>query len=346
MSRVSNVDGVQIYTSESITTLQTLASEKRFEVHPLPIVTFVADTNPNYTNICYVQCSFCAFCRKPNSPDAYHKSLDEMYVIFERARNQGATTVLLQGGLHEGVTIDYLESLVTLCRTNFPSLHPHFFSAPEISFAAKISNITVEEGLKRLFDAGLRTIPGGGAEILSDKVHSVISPGKLSPKEWLDVHRKAHAIGFKTTATMMYGHVETPVDIINHLSEIRSLQDETGGFSSFIPWSYKRDNNPLGKKVTSLASKESYFRLIAFSRIYLDNFPHIAASWFGEGKSAGVEALAFGADDFGGTIFDESVHRATGYVNTSSLQEVVSLIKKAGFIPAERNAMYQIIQTY
>ena len=340
MARLSKTDGVSALTSAPLPQLREKAQEIRKKLHSQDTVTFVLDTNPNYTNICDTACSFCAFYRKKSAPDAYHKSVEQVMEDIRRASDAGLTTVLLQGGLNEQVSIEYFVNLVKRTREQFPSIHPHFFSAPEISYAAKKSGISIREALHRLYDAGQRTIPGGGAEILSSRIHRRISPHKLTPHGWLEVHKAAHEIGFKTTATMMYGHVESTEDIVEHLWCIRELQDATGGFLSFIPWSFKRENTSLGRYVDNHATTEMYLRLIAFSRIFLDNFPHITASWFGEGKPAGIEALHFGADDFGGTICEESVHRATGHINTTTQDEVKCMIKKAGFEPVERDSFY------
>ncbi len=340
MSRISKSEGLSLFTSASLEELQARACEIRHEKHPNPTVTFVLDTNPNYTNICTTDCSFCAFRRNKEDPDAYHKSIEQVMEDIGRAHRAGLTTVLLQGGLHPGVTIDYLSSLVRKTKELYPSIHPHFFSAPEIHYAASISGISVREALQELYAAGQRTIPGGGAEILSPSVHARISPKKLSPQGWLDLHALAHEMGFRTTATMMYGHVETPEDIIEHLFAIRTVQDATHGFSAFIPWSYKKSHNPLGRYVLTPSTEEAYFRILAFSRIFLDNFDHITASWFAEGKSAGIQALHFGADDFGGTVCEEAVHRATGHINTTTFDEIASMIRQAGFEPVQRDSLY------
>lgn len=340
MSRLQPTEALHLFTTASLQELQKRAQEVRSCKHPQRRVTFVLDTNPNYTNICDICCSFCAFRRNKGHPDAYHKSPNQVMEDIKRAYDAGLTTVLLQGGLHDQVRVEYLVELVLLTKELFPSINPHFFSAPEIAYAARRSGVTVREALLKLYEAGQRTIPGGGAEILTTTVHQRISPRKIPPKEWLDVHRIAHEIGFRTTATMMYGHVETAEDIVEHLASLRAVQDKTGGFLSFIPWSYKRENNPLGKIVTLEPSPEEYLRLIAFSRIFLDNFDHISASWFGEGKEIGVEALQYGSDDFGGTVCEEAVHKAAGHSNQTTKVEIISMIKKAGFEPAERDALY------
>lgn len=340
-ARLSRDESLSLFTTAPLSELRARAAAVRQSKHPGSEITFVLDTNPNYTNICHVGCSFCAFRTSKTAPGAYHKTVPEVMEDIRRAANAGLSTVLLQGGLHEAVTVEYLVSLVRTTRELFPSIHPHFFSAPEIEYAARRSSMSVRDALLALYNAGQRTIPGGGAEILSPSVHERISPNKLSPSGWLSVHRTAHEEGFKTTATMMYGHVETPRDILEHLDSLRSLQDDTGGFTCFIPWSYKRQNNPLGRLVSTTASSENYLRIIAFSRIYLDNFDHISASWFGEGKGAGVEALHYGADDFGGTVCEEAVHKAAGHDNRATMEEVKSLIRQAGFVPVQRDSLYR-----
>jgi len=337
----SKNEWLKLFTKEPLCSLKEEAQKIRFQKHPKREVTYVLDTNPNYTNICTIGCLFCPFRRSPHDPDAYHHSPDAVMNQLEKASKASLTTVLLQGGIHAKVTAEYLIELVKRARHEYPSLHPHFFSAPEIYHAAKTSNIPVENMLEMLWEAGQRTIPGGGAEILSSRVHAQISPKKISPDQWIDVHRKAHKIGFRTTATMMFGHVERPEDIVIHLEAIRSLQEETGGFSAFIPWSYKRANNPLGKKALTAAPAELYYRIIAFSRLYLHNFDHISASWFGEGKEVGAKALHFGANDFGGILYEEHVHKAADHLLSITTEELRSLIETQGFSSQERDAFYQ-----
>ena len=344
--RISFDEGLRLFQFAPLFELQVLAQAVRFKKHPEKIVTFVLDSNPNYTNICDIDCTFCAFFRKKNAKDAYFKSPQEVMEHFEFARRAEIKTVLLQGGVHEEITIDYLASLVRLARTNYPDIHPHFFSAVEIWNAAKVSKVSVKEALQILWDAGQRTIPGGGAEILSERVRLQVSPKKIGPGGWLDLHTQAHQIGFKTTATMMYGHIEEPQDIVEHLDALRSAQDALAGFSSFIPWSYKRTNTALRRKALHWAGREAYFRILAFGRIYLDNFDHIGSSWFSEGKEIGIESLHYGADDFGGTILEENVHRATDFINKTDHNGMLQMIRKAGFEPAQRDSFYKIIRTY
>jgi len=343
--RLSFKEGLEILASSPLSELKQLANAIREQRHPNKEVTYVLDANPNYTNICKMNCTFCAFYRKPHSPDAYLLSLEDFRKLLKYYTTLGIKTVLLQGGVHPTIGIDYLESLVRVTVQEFPSIHPHFFSAVEIHHAALVSRISEEEALNRLWQAGLRTIPGGGAEILSERVRKLISPKKMGPGGWLNFHKLSHKVGFRTTATMMFGHVETLEDILIHLESLREAQDECPGFLSFIPWSYKPQNSPLGKKIPPRHTEEMYYRILAVARIFLDNFDHIAASWFGEGKEVGARALHYGADDFGGTILDESVHKCAGWELKSTENEIREIIQKAGFIPVERNSFFQRIET-
>lgn len=344
--RVSFEEGLKLFTEAPLDELQKRAVKIRNEKNPAKQVTFVLDSNPNYTNICSADCSFCAFYRHAKAKDAYVKNIDQVMEHFAFARRAGLTTVLLQGGLNDALTIDYYISLIERARREYPEIHPHCFTAPEIWNCARVSDLSIREVLQALWSAGLRTLPGGGAEILSERVRLAISPKKMAPEVWMDVHKTAHEIGYRTTATMMYGHVEEPKDIVEHLHALRDAQDHLPGFTSFIPWSYKRERTALRRTVKSWVGSGAYFRLLAFARIYLDNFTHIGASWFGEGKQTGMRALSYGADDFGGTILEENVHRATGHVNKTDHQQMLAMIKEAGYQPAQRNALYQIVRTY
>lgn len=346
MSRITFDEAVTLFREAPLEELKKRAVKIRNEKNHPNLVTFVLDSNPNYTNVCNIDCSFCAFYRHKNAKDAYTKTVDQVMEHLEKAEKAGLTTVLLQGGVNDDLKIDYHIALVREAKKRFPKIHPHFFSAVEIWNVARVSNITVEEALKKLWEAGLRTIPGGGAEVLSEKVRLEISPKKIGPNGWIEVHHTAHKLGYKTTATMMYGHVEEDIDIVKHLDTLRTYQDKVPGFSSFIPWSYKRDRTALRRKVKNWAGKDAYFRILAFSRIYLDNFDHIGASWFGEGKEIGIESLHYGADDFGGTIMEENVHKATGWINQANHEDMLAMIRKAGFEPAQRNSFYEIIHRY
>ncbi len=345
-TRVSPQDGLQTFTVEPILKLGERAQEIRFEKNPKQAVTFVIDSNPNYTNICVTDCSFCAFYRKPGSSEGYALTVELVMEKIQKSAELGATTVLLQGGHNPEIPLDYYLSLIRETKSRFPQITPHFFSASEIQTMAQVSGLSLAGVLEKLYEAGQRTIPGGGAEILSERVRMKVAPKKGGPQKWLEVHRAAHKIGFKSTATMMYGHMENPEDVIEHLENIRNLQDETGGFTAFIPWSFKPNHTPLQKKIAFGSTANDYLRMIAFSRIYLDNFDHVQASWFSEGKKTGQVALHFGADDFGGTIFEENVHKATDHVVKTTVDEIKTLIREAGFKPAQRTTTYDILEEF
>jgi dehypoxanthine futalosine cyclase len=345
-NRISFKEGLNIFVNAPLAHLQSEAQKIRNLKNPPNRVTFVLDSNPNYTNVCNADCSFCAFYRKENAKDAYTKSVDETMKHLELARQAGLTTVMLQGGLNDKLKLDYYVALVKTAKERYPDIFPHFFTAPELWNCARVSNVSVRDTLQALWDAGLRTIPGGGAEIISERVREKISPKKMEPNAWIDLHKTAHEIGFRSTATMMYGHVEEPEDILIHLDTLRTAQDKIPGFTAFIPWSYKRDRTLLRRTVKHWAGKDAYFRILAFSRMYLDNFDHIQASWFSEGKETGMQSLHYGADDFGGIIFEENVHRATNFINKTDHSNVVEMIRMAGFEPAQRNPLYQILRTY
>ena len=346
--RVTREEGLYLLRDTPLLDLAPLAQTLRFRHNPDGAVTFVVDTNLNYTNVCDAYCTFCAFYRTEKAKDAYTHSIDDMMKMFGRAEKLGVTTVLLQGGLNPSIAFEYYLDLVRETRRRFPNIHPHFFSAPEIKKMEEISGLSLPDVLRALYDAGLRTIPGGGSEILADTVKPKLT--RLYPKakssDWLDVHREAHRAGMRSTATMMYGHLESDEDIIEHLEVTRQLQDETGGFTAFIPWSYKRDNTSLAKKVLQEAGPNRYLRIMALSRIYLDNFQHIQASWFSEGKKTGVVALHFGGDDFGGTIFEENVMNAAGFYHRITIDDIVGLIRDAGFAPVQRTTLYEHIRYF
>jgi cyclic dehypoxanthinyl futalosine synthase len=344
--RLDRDEGRWLLTDAPLLELGALAQEVRFARIPDRAVTFVIDSNPNYTNVCVTDCQFCAFYRKPGDPEAYTLSVEEVLAKVEFAAEKGATTVLLQGGHNPALPLDYYTTLVRETRRRFPQVTPHFFTASEIQTVAGVSGLAVGEVLDRLWEAGQRTLPGGGAEVLSERVRQRIEPKKGGPGAWLEVHREAHRRGFKSTATMMYGHVEGPDDLLDHFDAIRELQDLFGGFTAFVPWSFKPGNTLLEKWIKQYKGPNTYLRMLAAARLYLDNFPHVQASWFSEGKRAGQIALHFGADDWGGTLFEENVHRAADYVNTITVEEIVTSIREAGFTPVQRTTTYEIIKTW
>jgi len=344
--RVSRAEGLRILAESELLDLADLANDIRFRNNPDRAISFVVDTNPNYSNICNVDCIFCAFYRHPGEEGEYAHTVDEMIANFKDAAAKGVTTVLLQGGVNPALPFEYYLELVERTVRDVPEIYPHFFSTSEITGMSRISGLSVPVVLQRLWDAGLRSIPGGGAEILSDRVRKKISHLKGPSAEWLSVMREAHKIGYKSTATMMYGHLETDEDIVEHLEVVRRLQDEYHGFTAFIPWSFKPGNTPLEKIIPHYATPTRYLQMIAFSRIYLDNIQHIQASWFSEGKKTGQIALHFGADDFGGTLLEENVHAAANFVNKTNTDECIQLIHESGFAAAQRTTLYQIMKVY
>ena len=344
--RLTRAEGRWLLTDAPLLLLGEWAETVRYRLHPEDEVSFVIDTNPNYTNVCITDCQFCAFYRKPGDPEAYTLTVDEVMAKIAPAVERGATTVLLQGGHNPALPVEYYIDLIRETRRRFPGVLPHFFTASEIQTIAQVHGLSVQDVLGRLREAGQRTLPGGGAEVLSTRVRTRIAPKKGGPEAWLAVHREAHRQGLRSTATMMYGHVETPDDVVDHLDALRALQDETGGFTAFIPWSFKPGNTLLEKWVKHYAGPNTYCRMLAVARCYLDNVPHVQASWFSEGKKAGQIALHFGADDWGGTLFEENVHRAADYVNTITVDEIVVLIQEAGFRPVQRTTLYETVRAY
>jgi cyclic dehypoxanthinyl futalosine synthase len=344
--RLSFEEGCFLMEDVELLEIGSLANQIKGRVSQDGEVTFVIDSNPNYTNVCNIDCVFCAFYRHSADPDAYTMTVEEVLENVRTSAKLGATTILLQGGVNPSLPLDYYLDILRGMREQYPEITPHFFSAPEIQGIAQVSGYSIKEVLMKLKDAGQKTIPGGGAEILVDRVRKKLGNMKGDSEAWLEVHMEAHQLGYKSTATMMFGHIETSQEIIEHLEKIRSLQDETGGFTAFIPWSFKPGNTPLEKNILHHAGASHYLRIIGVSRLYLDNFDHIQATWFSEGKKTGQVALHFGADDFGGTIFEEEVHRSTGHVSTTTVDEVVTLIRESGFRPVQRTTLYEKIKYF
>lgn len=343
-NRITQGEGLFLLKNAELLDLGDIANEMRFRYNPKQWVTYLLDTNPNYSNVCNVDCIFCAFYRHPGEKDAYRLTVDQLIQKFKEASLKGITTVLLQGGVDPTIPFEYYLELVERTGKEVPEIFPHFFSTSEIIVMSQVSGLSIQGVLEKLWQKGLRSLPGGGAEILSDRVKKKISSKKGTSADWLNVMRTAHKIGYKTTATMMYGHLETNEDILEHLESIRRLQDETNGFTAFIPWSFKPGNTPLERIIPQYATSTRYLQMIAFSRVYLDNFQHIQASWFSEGKKIGQIALHFGADDFGGTLLEENVHAAANFINKTNAEECKNLIHESGFIPAQRTTLYEILQ--
>lgn len=338
--------GLEMLTKIPLGELMRAAYQARKERMPENLVTFVYDTNPNYTNVCVTGCSFCAFSKRPGDREAYTLKPDELALKVKKAYDMGATTVLLQGGNNPDIKLKdwlaYIRSIREVC----PDIHIHPFSPAEYQFMARVENVPVNEILETIYAEEIDTIPGGGAEILCDAVREKVAKNKASAGEWLDVCETAHHIGFRTTATMMYGHIETNKDIIEHLLKLRDLQDRTGGFTSFIPWSFKPGNSPLGKELRRSAHPAQYVRIIAVARLLLDNFQHIQSSWFSESIPAGQLGLLAGADDFGGVLVEENVLQQAGHDRAATIDDVLIIIRRAGFTPARRDSRYTVLEAY
>ncbi|ADU96128.1 cyclic dehypoxanthinyl futalosine synthase [Thermovibrio ammonificans] len=343
--RITAEEALELLNADLLT-LGQLANFVRNRKHPEREVTFVIDRNINYTNVCVCRCRFCAFYRDKGAPDAYVIEREELRRKIVETIQLGGTAILLQGGLHPDLGIEFYEELLRFIKGEFPQIHVHGFSAPEIVHIARVSNLTVEEVIRRLKRAGLGSIPGGGAEILTDRVRQQIAPNKIKTKEWLEVHRTAHKLGLRTTATMMFGSLDTDEDIVEHLSVIRELQDETGGFTAFIPWSYQPDNTELGRQVKEKASGERYLKVLALSRIFLDNFDNVQASWVTQGGKMAQVALKFGANDFGSLMIEENVVAAAGVKFRLPLSEIIRLIKDAGYRPVQRDTLYRKLRYF
>ncbi|MBP6497794.1 MAG: dehypoxanthine futalosine cyclase [Campylobacteraceae bacterium] len=348
MKRMSNEEALWLIQNEDLNTLGKKAFARKMELHPQNLTTFVVDRNINYTNVCWVDCKFCAFYRHHKEDEAYVLSFEEIGKKIEELIEIGGTQILFQGGVHPKLKIEWYEELVEWISTHYPSITIHGFSAIEIDYIAKISKISYLEVLQRLQKKGLFSIPGAGAEILSDRVRDIIAPKKLGSQEWLDVHHAAHTIGMRSTATMMFGTVESDEEIIEHWEKIRDLQDKTGGFRAFIMWSFQSEHTQLKLEHTEIKKQSAnrYLRLLAVSRLYLDNFENIQSSWVTQGSYIGQLALMFGANDLGSTMMEENVVKAAGAVNRMNQEEMIKLIKDIGSIPAKRDTAYTVLEKF
>jgi len=346
--RLTEKEAVELIKYADLKELGEMALKRKRELHPKKVTTFVVDRNINYTNVCWVDCNFCAFYRHAKDSDSYVLSFEEIGKKIEELLEIGGTQILFQGGVHPKLKIEWYEELVSWINKNYPTITIHGFSAIEIDYIAKISKISYEEVLKRLKNAGLSSIPGAGAEILVDRVRDIIAPKKLDAKDWLKVHEEAHNLGIKSTATMMYGTVESDEDIVEHFRVLRELQDRTGGFRAFIMWSFQPYGTELYKKgiVTTKTSSNRYLRLLAVARLYLDNFKNIQSSWVTQGSYIGQLALLFGANDLGSTMMEENVVAAAGATNRMNQEEMIRLIKDIGENPAKRDTAYNILERF
>jgi cyclic dehypoxanthinyl futalosine synthase len=337
---LSDREALDLLASPDLIGTAMAADALRRRWHPDGVVSYIIDRNINYTNVCIEYCTFCAFYRPPGHPEAY---LLDKQAIFEKIRQtleEGGTGILMQGGLHPELTIEYYEDLLRSIKQRFP-VHLHCFSSPEILHIARVSGLRLEETIARLRDAGLDSIPGGGAEILDDEVRRRISRLKCSAGEWLEVHRVAHRLGLRTTATMMFGCGEDLRHRVNHLRLLRELQQETGGFTAFIPWTFQPENTSLGRRIPSEAGAADYLKTLAVSRLYLENIPNIQASWVTQGLKICQVALRFGANDVGSVMLEENVVAAAGARHRAREEDLRRIIREAGFTPRRRDTLYR-----
>jgi len=339
--RLDADDAMVLFDQAELLLLADLAGHRRKYLHPEPVVTFVSDRNINYTNVCVSGCKFCAFFRPPGHKDGYVIEPSVLDKKIEETLSLGGTQILLQGGMHPDLDLNYYISLLKHIKNKF-KIHIHGFSPTEIAFLADLSSLSIKELLEQLMAAGLDSIPGGGAEILVDEIRQKISPNKCSADKWLEVMKTAHHLGLKTTATMMFGHVEDKTHIIEHWLKLRTLQDETNGFTAFIPWTFQPDNTRIHVKKTTAVE---YLRVLAISRLMLDNIPNLQVSWVTQGDKIAQLGLAFGANDFGSTMMEENVVAAAGVKFRLPQSEIVRLIENAGYAARQRDCFYNVIDS-
>ncbi|MDD2736576.1 MAG: dehypoxanthine futalosine cyclase [Desulfuromonadaceae bacterium] len=342
-ARIARTAALDLLLNGDLLTLGKSADEIRRRLHPDGLVTFVVDRNVNYTNICESHCTFCAFYRSNDAADAYVLTREQIFGKIAELVEQGGTQLLMQGGLNPDLKIGFFEDLFREIKKRFPTIRNHSLSPAEVICIAANSALTLDETLLRLKNAGLDSIPGGGAEILVDEVRSSISPRKIGWQQWGEVMLKAAGLGMPTTATMMFGSSEKPEDIVEHLFRVREMQDQGGSFTAFIPWTYQPGNTELGG---TTATGVDYLKVLALSRIVLDNIPNIQASWVTQGAKMASVALFFGANDLGGTMLEENVVAAAGCSFCMSQQEMITLIHGAGFRAAQRTTTYSILREF
>jgi len=335
---------LDMFRSDDLIGIGMEADAVRRRLHPEGIVTYIIDRNINYTNFCTEYCWFCAFYRPLKGKLAAEGYILDFDTIYEKIRETielGGTGILMQGGLHPDLKIDWFERLLCGIKDRFPKVHLHCFSASEIIAIAEYSGLTIRDTIMRLRDAGLDSIPGGGAEILDDDVRYRIARLKCLTADWLNVHRTAHQLGMRTTATMMFGVGETFEQRINHFQVIYDLQQETGGFTAFIPWSFQPKNTALGGRKWDEATSVEYLKLLAISRLFLDNIENVQASWVTQGLKVLQMGLRFGGNDVGSVMLEENVVRAAGTSNCTTEEELRHIIRDAGFKPVQRDTLYR-----
>jgi cyclic dehypoxanthinyl futalosine synthase len=339
--RLDRAEALELYLHAPTALLGRLADEVRARKHPDGIVTYIIDRNVNYTNICVARCNFCAFYRPVGSGDGYVLGFDEIFRKIDETIALGGGQLLLQGGHNPDLPLEWYEDLFRSVKSRYPAFRLHALSPPEVIHLSRLSRLPVPEVINRLISAGLDSIPGGGAEILVDRVRKLLNCySKATADEWLDVMRHAHRAGLRTTATMMYGTVETPEERLEHLFRLRDVQDQTGGFTAFITWSYQPEHTELGG---GEATGIDYLRTLAIARLVLDNFDNLQSSWVTQGGKVGQLSLAFGANDMGSVMIEENVVRAAGASYCMDEIEIVRNIENAGFVPRRRNMHYEIL---
>ncbi len=333
-------DALDLFRSDDLIGTGMAADAVRRRHHPEGVATYIIDRNINYTNFCTEYCSFCAFYRPPGHAEGYVLAKETVWEKIRETIELGGTGVLMQGGLHPELKIEWYEDLLRSIKERF-QIHLHCFSSPEILNIAEVSGLSLGDTIARLRDAGLDSIPGGGAEILDDEVRRRVSRLKCTTSEWLEVHRVAHSLGMRTTATMMFGCGETIEHRLNHLDCIRRLQEETGGFTAFIPWTFQKENTSLGRSVREEATAVEYLKMLAVARLYLENIVNIQSSWVTQGLKTCQIGLRFGANDVGSTMIEENVVSAAGAHHSAAEEDLRHLIRDAGFVPKQRDTLYR-----
>src|SRR5581483_7208414 len=343
-ARLNADEALELYRRAPTALLGQLAEAVRARKHPDRIVTYIIDRNVNYTNVCVAKCNFCAFYRPVGSSEGYVLGFDELFRKIDETIAVGGVQLLLQGGHNPDLPLSWYEDLFRAVKERYPAFKLHALSPPEVIHLSRLTQLPVATIIERLIAAGLDSIPGGGAEILVDRVRKALHCyGKATADEWLDVMRHAHRAGLRTTATMMYGTVETDEERLEHLLRLRALQDETGGFTAFITWSFQPSNTELGDTVTTEATGIDYLRTLALARIVLDNFDNLQAAWVTQGGKVGQLSLAYGANDMGSVMIEENVVRAAGAAYCMDEAEIVRNIEDAGFTAKRRNMHYEIL---